>query len=64
MRPHQAIDRGRVYVERPCDVSNRFAFCQQLRRNLGLVSIELARPAEAYATLFCGLPTCPGPFTN
>jgi len=43
----QAINRGLVYVERPCDVSNRFAFCQQLRSNLRLVSIELARPADA-----------------
>jgi hypothetical protein len=63
MKQRQAINRG-VNVERPCNVSNRFAFCQQLRRNLRLIGIELARPAEAYATLFCCLPAGPGPFTN
>jgi len=43
----QAINSGLVYVECPCDVSNRLAFRAQLRCNLRLVSIEFARPAEA-----------------
>jgi hypothetical protein len=30
-----------MYGERPCDVSNRLALCEQLRRNLRLIGIEL-----------------------
>jgi hypothetical protein len=60
---HAENQRGRTALSET-KLSNRLTFWEQLRRNLRLVSIELARPAEAYGTLFRCLPTGPGPFTK
>ena len=46
-----------MYIEGPRDVPDRLAFGEQLRRNLSLIRIEFARPAEAHATLFCRIPS-------
>ena len=53
-----------MYVERPCDISNRLAFRKQLRGNLYLIGIELARPTEAHPTTFRCIPTSSGPLAN